>query len=252
MMRTLRLWIRCALLVVCTFAVYGVWMLVHPLALLCRRSEPWRRFTFRYWGRSCCAVLGVRVEQAGSAPRPPFLLVSNHLSYVDVFVYARQTGAVFLSKAEIADWPLLGCMSRNMGTLFVDRSRRTDVSRVIALIEERLARRQGIVLFPEGTSTVGDSVLPFRTSLLEPAARARLPVFHATIHYSTSAGDPPAKDAVCWGGEEDFLAHFLRFSRLSGVRARVVFGAEAVLDDNRKSLAGKLHEQVRAHFVPII
>lgn len=249
--RTLRLCLRLPGLPLTTLLIYVGWVLGLPVALLLGRREAWRRRAFQAWGRACCAWMGVAVERSGSRPRPPFLLVCNHLSYVDIFVLAGETGCVFLSKAEIGRWPVVGFMARCMGTLFVDRTRRTDVARVIRQIEERLALAQGIVLFPEGTSTAGDSVLPFRTSLLEPAARARLPVYFATIRYATPAGEPAAREAVCWWGDMGFFEHFVQFARVRRTHARLVFGDQAVQHHDRKVLASRLHEEVRARFVPV-
>lgn len=195
--------------------------------------------------------MNVEVEVVGEVPAPPFLLVSNHLGYFDIVVLASRVDAVFVSKSEVKSWPVVGLMVEGLGTIFVDRSLRTDLPRVIERIERALDSGQGVIMFPEGTSTAGTSVSAFRPSLLEPAARARLPVSTAALSYSTPSGQPSAHLAVCWWGDMTFTDHFLRLLTLPGFSARVAFGREAVRDSDRKRLASRLEDSVRELFVPV-
>ena len=126
-----------------------------------QRRARWRQFCFRNGSRSLLAVMGARVESRGSAPKPPFFLVTNHLSYIDVLVLATLVDGVFIAKSDVAGWPILGPVCRSMGTLFVDRRVNRDLPRVITAIDSTLAAGQGVVLFPEGTSTRGEEVTRF-------------------------------------------------------------------------------------------
>ncbi len=117
-------------------------------------------------------------------------------------------------------------------------------------IEQALGRGDGVVLFPEGTSSAGDDVLPFRPSLLAGAAGGRLETSYAALGYRTGDGDPPARTAVCWWGGMTFPDHFRRLLTLRGVSARLTFGADVVRDDDRKRLARRLRGKVRAIFQP--
>ena len=156
----------------------------------------WRCWALRQWARATAALLGMRLQTSGAAaqrlasparPSLPSLIIANHLSYLDVLVLAQHCDAVFVAKSEIARWPLLGVLSRWMGTIFLERQRPRALLRVNALIERSLRAGQSVIIFLEGTTSPGFNVLPFKSSLLEPALRLGLPVRHASLHYATPA-----------------------------------------------------------------
>lgn len=207
-------------------------------------------FCFRNWSRAILRLLGGRVEVHGIAPEPPFLLVANHLGYLDILVLAAHLDAVFVAKAELASWPIVGRLCRGVGTIFVDRNARRDLPRVMAAIDRALAEGRGVVLFPEGTSTPGFEVAPFRPPLLEVAARAARPVSYAALSYRTGSAGPPAHLAISWWGDMDFGGHAWRLLRLEGLEARLQFGSETIQDADRKRLAERLRNSVEACFVP--
>ena len=209
------------------------------LLALAPRSRRWfRERLFRATARSLLALLRAEVRVSGPVPEPPFLLVTNHLSYVDVLVLASRLPVRFVAKAEVRRWPLLGPICRGFGTIFIDRSDRRDIPRVLAEIERALGRGEGIILFPEGTSSSGASVLPFRSPLLALPARRGLPVHAAALGY-----DPPS---VSWWGERSLAPHLLDLFRLQRIEATVDFAPEPVIDEDRKRLAERLREAVRA------
>lgn len=212
------------------------------------------RFTagyFRGWARLLLGLLRVRVETAGLPPRSPFLLVANHLSYLDVLVLASRLPAVFVSKAEVRGWPLLGPICTALGTIYIDRGQRREIPRVMAEIEAALGRGLGVIFFPEGTSSRGDTVAPFKPSLLELPARLGRPVHPATLGYRTPPGEPPAHEAVCFWGNVPFARHALGLLGLRSVLASVHFAPEPIRDDDRKRLARRLRAAVLARFEPI-
>ena len=229
-----------------------VWLAGHlVLAPFPARREAWRRAVFRRWARAALGALGVELEVSGPVPSEPGLLVSNHIGYLDIPVLAACLPTVFVSKSEVRSWPVLGYMSRSMRTIYVRRERKRELPEVNRQIEAALARGDSIAVFPEGTSTDGSSVAPFRTSLLAPAANTGLPVRYACLHYETAPGDPPASVAVAWWGDMPFLPHLRVLLALRRVRARVSFGPEPVSERDRKLLAEKLRQGVDRLFVPI-
>ncbi len=234
-----------------TATLYLTWIVGRPLSLLVGRREAWRCVVFKCWGRWMARVLGMRVEVEGRPPRPPFVLVSNHLSYVDIVLISSRLGCVFLSKAEVGDWPVVGLLARSMGTLFIRRDHKRDVPVVIEQIDRCLRRGQGVVVFPEATSTNGETVIPFRSSMLQPAARGGLPVHYAVLTYATSPQESPAQLSVCWWGDMTFGRHALDLLKLSGFQARLIFGEEPIQSDDRKTLAENLHRAVLARFIPV-
>ena len=217
-----------------------------------RRRARWRHLCFRYWARSLLAVMGARVESRGAAPQPPFFLVTNHLSYIDVLVLASRVDGVFIAKADVDGWPVIGALCRSVGTLFVDRRLRSDLPRANAAIERTLAGGQGVVLFPEGTSTRGEEVARFHPSLLDVAARARYPVSYASLGYATAEDVAPADLAVCWWGDMELPGHLWRLLALPGFRATITFGGERLQDDDRKLLAARLWRAVNDIFTPVV
>jgi len=214
-------------------------------------SGPWRARVLHAWAGVVARSLGARMEVRGEPPRPPFFLVSNHLSYVDIVLLAAQLPCVFVAKAEVASWPAFGAICRSVDTLFIDRENKRDIPRVTGRIEEILRDGRGVIIFPEGTSGRGDRVLRFKPSLLETAARTGLPVSYASLHYETPAGCPPAGELVCWFGGAGFLSHVLRLLQLPWFRGTVTFGERPISGGDRKSLATRLHAAVEQSFRPV-
>lgn len=215
------------------------------------RSWQWRCLIFRNWARATAALMGVRVEVEGRPPSGPVLLVANHLSYIDVIALAAGFDAAFIAKSEVAGWPLLGILSRQMGTIFIDRRRRRDILRVNALVERYLREGRSVILFPEGTTTGGEGVLPFKSSLLEPAARLGQSVRFATLGYRTHPLDPQPSESVCWWREMEFAPHLFRMFALRGIVAEVRFGETGIVAADRKALARSLHRAIAAEFKPL-
>lgn len=226
----------------------GEWLLVLlalPVTLGSeRRRRAWASRRCSSWGRGVARILGMKVTVRGVPPERPFFLVCNHLSYVDIWALAGVTGGLFVAKSEVARWPLMGFISRHASTLFVDRKRMRDIPRVLEEIRGVLSAGQGILLFPEGTSTGGDRVLPFRSPLLEVAVRGRIPVSYAGLRYRTGPGLPPAGEAVCWWREMTLTDHLFGLLRLPGFEAEILFGAEPMVDEERKALAARLGRAV--------
>ncbi len=184
-------------------------------------------------------VFGCQTEIRGDIPTGG-LLVSNHLSYLDIVLIGSVTPAVFVSKADVRGWPLFGWLATISGTVFIERERRTHVGAVNREIETALAEDALVVVFPEGTSSDGADVLPFRASLLEPALRGGHEISTAWLHYELPDGD--AKQEVCYWGDHTFFTHLLNLLGRKSIRATLHFGKFQRTTDNRKELA----EQLRA------
>ena len=217
-----------------------------------RRHTAWRGRVVSRWARGVARLVGMRIAVKGTPPTPPFVLVANHLSYFDVILLQTQLHATFVSKAAVKAWPVIGYMTRTAGTLFIDRTNRRDIFRINALIEEALANGDGVVFFPEGTSSKGDKVYPFNASLLDLAARQRHAVTSAAIHYQTPPGETPAHLAVCWWGDMTFADHLLNVLKLPYFEATLVFGNQSIEETDRKALAHKLTQQVQSYFSPVV
>ncbi|KAB2953965.1 MAG: 1-acyl-sn-glycerol-3-phosphate acyltransferase [Thermoanaerobaculia bacterium] len=229
-------------------ALVGGWLLWFSP----RTCARWHGRVFQAWSRTLCRILAVRVGVTGPAPEPPFVLVSNHVSYLDILVLGTRLPCVYVAKAEIDEWPVFGAMCRAVNTIFIDRKAKRDVTRVMKEMEGMLAAHQGIVVFAEGTSGAGDAVLPFRSSLLDLPARLGRPVHWAAISYGLPEGSPPAHLSVTWWGDMPLLPHVRALARLDRIDASVVFGAESLHDGDRKLLAERLHRAISAAFSPMV
>ena len=170
------------------------------------------------------------------------LLVSNHSGYLDIFVLASLAPAVFVAKREIKFWPVVGWLTQMGGTLFVNRERRAQVSRVNDEIEAALDRDALVVLFPEGASSNGRTVLPFKSSLLEPAAQSAHPLSVSAIQYAIEDGD--VSEEVCYWGDHTFLPHLLNLLGKCAVLATVRFAPVQRTGADRKQLAVQLREEI--------
>ncbi|MEO0650752.1 MAG: lysophospholipid acyltransferase family protein [Planctomycetota bacterium] len=242
---------RAAGLGLVTVGVFTLWLIGLLPALLLRRRRAWRDRVTQLWGRLGLVTLGVRVHTHGEPPPRGSLLVSNHLSYLDILVMASRGPCTFISKAEVGDWPLLGPMARAVGILFVKREDRRALPQVARQLATELEAGHTVVLFPEGTSSRGAEVLPFRASLLAPAAEGPFPVAHATLGYRIPRDSGAASDLVCWWGDMTFVDHLLALLELPYIDADVRFGKERVQDRDRKALALRLWEAVQAQFEPV-
>src|SRR5262249_5586080 len=160
--------------------------------------------------------------------------------YVDVVVLASRLECLFVAKKEVESWPIIGVLSRSVGTVFIDRSNRRDLARVNSEIAQALEDGRGVILFAEGTSTKASSVLPFRTSLVEAAARRGFPVSYAAVSYRVLGEAPPASLSVCWWGNMTFGSHFVGLLGLKRIQATVSFGSHEIRADDRKTLADRL------------
>lgn len=251
-LRTTRAAARLVALCLMTAALCAAWVGGAAALFMSRSARArCRGLLFRLWGRAAAAGIGMRLEVRGVAPRPPFLLVVNHLGYADVVALAARCECVFVAKREVAAWPVVGRLCRSVRTIFIDRRSRRDIPRALSLIESALDEGAGVVLFAEGTSTRGRRVLPFKSPLLEAAARRGLPVHYASLSYRTPPGEAPADSSVCWWGDMTFPVHFFGLLKLKGFRADLAFGEAAIVGGDRKALAGRLWAEVAARFVPV-
>ena len=135
-MRPFRAWIRLAALTIWTTTGLVVYLAAVGITLgIARLRRPARRRVFQSWARGVEWILGVRVDPLGLPPKAPFLLVANHLSYLDVVILAARLEAVFVAKQEVAKWPVIGRLASLMDTIFVDRNAPRDTIRVMGRLE---------------------------------------------------------------------------------------------------------------------
>jgi len=191
--------------------------------------------------RSALRVFCVELRAAGPIPSSG-LLVCNHLSYLDVLVLGATAPCVFVSKCEVRRWPVFGWFASLAGTIFLRRNRRSDVERVAG--EMRLVLDAGalVVLFPEGTTSDGREVLPFKSALLQSATEQPHGLAAAFIEYSLNDGS--VAEEVCYWRDMTLLPHLLNLMSKRGLEARLCFAELKQPSTDRKQLARQLHAEV--------
>lgn len=217
---------------------------------LITRKHPERRYRIvckgmSIWGYGLAWIFGMRIRVHGTPPHAPFFLVTNHISYTDILLLCATSPAWFISKAEVAKWPGIGTLTRCGHTLFLDRETRRDVHRMNQIIADLVRNGGGVGFYPEGTTSDGHTVLPFKPSLLQPAIELRIPIHVGAIAYQTPANSPPASELVAWIGDAEFTPHAKKLLSAPGFTAHVRFGEKTVQAENRKDLARLAHEAIR-------
>jgi 1-acyl-sn-glycerol-3-phosphate acyltransferase len=187
------------------------------------------------------ACLGIRLKVTGTPPARG-LLVSNHLSYLEVLVFGAALPCYLVSKAEINRWPFFGPLARAGGTLFVDRASRISAIQVSGEIAERLKGTVPVLFFPEGTSTGGE-LLRFRSRLFTPAVDAGVPVTAAAVRYVPEDGS--LERELCWFGDAAFLPHVWKVLGGPCFSAEITFG-EPHIYVNRRIAADATRAEVQA------
>ncbi len=219
-------------------AFYGLWQ-HRKLPRDASRAES------AQWLHESCArglrALDVELSVSGEFPSGG-LMVSNHLSYLDILAFSAAAPCVFVSKAEVNEWPIIGRYARWAGTVFVIRHDRTDAARANVSVGESLQNGVPVVLFPEGTTTDGLRVLRFHSTMLQPAIDEAALITPCAISYQLDEGN--VGQEVCWWGDMPLLPHFWNLMGKKNIRANVTFGKPVSAAGDRKQLSHLLHEQV--------
>ncbi|MEU3496905.1 lysophospholipid acyltransferase family protein [Kitasatospora cineracea] len=177
----------------------------------------------RWWSRLLLASLGVRVRPIAAPGRQAggSLLVSNHVSWLDVLLVAAVRPGRMLAKTEVGRWPVLGPLTSWGGTIFIDRDRLRALPGTVEEIAAALRRGERVVVFPEGSTWCGRGGGRFRPALFEAAVRADVPVQPLTLRYRTADGRPSTAPAFV--GEDGLLASMWRVVSVRGLTAEVEF-----------------------------
>lgn len=223
------------------------------LWLLQKLHLPGRRpISVRYY-KALCAFLRVHIRVVGVPSRDtPTLILANHVSWLDIPVISAVTPVAFVAKSEIANWPVVGVAAKLLGTIFVDRTRRSQTNEAASEIAQRLTEGDPVVLFAEGTSSDGNRVLEFRTALVgavtELKGKYDVMLQPLSIAYTRTQGIPLGRQhrpLVAWYGDIDFVPHFKEFLRRGAVDVVVHFGEAVPFGNDRKLAARSMEATVR-------
>ncbi len=197
-------------------------------ALLIRTGSRWQASAPVLFHRYVARVIGLNIRVVTPLPpRGAMLILSNHVSWLDIIVLGALVPVSFVAKSEVAGWPGAGLLARLQRTLFVDRNSRRAAALTAAEMAARLAAGDAVVLFAEGTTSDGNRVLPFRSSLVGAVtgSDADVPVQPVAIVYTGMSGLPAGRrerPAIAWYGDMDLAPHLAAL--LSGGPVDVAVG----------------------------
>lgn len=238
-----------------------------PVQALLLRVAPRAARTFPHWyHRQVCRLLGIRLRIEGAVARDrPVLLIANHTSWLDIPVLSAVAPVSFVAKKEVAGWPFVSTLARLQRSVFVDRQRRTAVGETAGEIMQRLNAGDTIVLFAEGTSSDGNRVLPFRSSLFasakpsssigtDTAAAAGAVVQTVSLVYTRLHGIPMSRadrHLTGWYGDMEMQSHAWQLLKAGPLDVTIAIGSPVSLEDyrDRKDLAQKSELAVREQLV---
>jgi 1-acyl-sn-glycerol-3-phosphate acyltransferase len=212
--------------------VYGVWtLLLLPVQMLAVSIRaPFAKRLPRFYHRVCCRILGIQVNHQGEPSRDhPVLFVANHASYLDIAILGSLIAGSFVAKAEIANWPFFGLLAKLQRTVFIDR-RGSKAALHRDELGARLDAGDDLILFPEGTSSDGNRVLPFKSALFSVAERRvrgrPIVVQPVSVAYTHIDGLPIGREwrpFFAWYGGMDLGAHIRNVIALGKLRIQVTF-----------------------------
>lgn len=245
--------LRAALLVLHVF--FGLLLVcgVFPLVSLATRNRIKRKWSvwlvrvcgarLRVSGVALDALLAATGVLPGSRGQ---LLLANHVSWMDIFAIAGALPARFVAKSEIGQWPLLGALATRAGTLYIERGRRHAVAGTNDLVLQHLRAGESVAVFPEGTTSRGDELLPFHSNLLAPALQGGAAVWPVLVRYTQRGA---FSDAAAFVGELTLVGSLAKVLTTRGLEVEVAFlpPLDAAAYANRHALARDVREAMLAH-----
>jgi 1-acyl-sn-glycerol-3-phosphate acyltransferase len=214
----------------------------------------------------------MRLTVRGSPPEHPFLLVTNHICWLDPFAIVRVLNCAYVGMGEASKFPVVGRIMDTGDIIWVNRRNSDEVPETNDRMEQILDAGRGIMFCPEGIISPGRDVRKFRAALLECAARRARPVHYATITYRTPEGYPPPSEVILygpdpyfltsrggipeselelWGPVKPMLPYIIRFLSMPSFEIDLTFGNDPIMSNDRIALANRLRDAVRAQLIPV-
>jgi 1-acyl-sn-glycerol-3-phosphate acyltransferase len=223
--------------------------------LPCLRGER-RSQLVRRWSNAILGILKVKLQVSGSIPlagMPPAMFVANHISWLDIWICNSLFSPRFVAKSEVRHWPLIGWLSEKSGVIFIQRARKQDTLRVSGVAVEALANGDSLCVFPEGTTTDGSFMVPFRSSLLQAAVDAEVLIRPMALRYLLPDGS--VNTAVAYADETTLWESMLAMVEQPEIVAEMVFlppivtqgkDRRVLAQDAETAIAERLRLPVRA------
>ena len=217
-----------------------------------RLSVEQREMRVQAWSLQFLALWGIHLRVLGQpVAAGPALLVANHISWLDILVIHAARYCRFVSKSDIRDWPMVGTLATASGTLYIERSRRKDALRMVRDMAQALQEGDVLAVFPEGTTSDGQDLLPFHANLIESAVAAQAPVQPLALRFvDARTGEPTL--APCYIGDDTLIASVWRTLTAPPIVAVVHFGQPQQAEGReRRQWARDLREAVQALREPV-
>lgn len=207
----------------------------------------------RQWHKGMCFILGLKTEICGKPVQDRQLIyISNHLSYLDIPAIGSYLKASFIAKEDIASWPVIGFLASVQQTAFISRAS-NKAKKVANALDNMVREGKSLILFPEGTSSAGTTVLPFKSSLFslaQPNNAKPIPIQPFILELISANGAPISlpehRDLYSWYGDMDFAPHIWIFLQNDGVKVRLTFLdiIEPTAEMDRKELCRLVEQQI--------
>lgn len=243
-----------AVLKILCLAVWTIPLVLVQLCVLAVHRGPKAYIVPRFWHKGVCAILGLSTEIAGAPVHDKQLIyISNHLSYLDIPVIGSYLAASFIAKEDIARWPVIGFLSTVQQTAFISRAS-ANAKKVANALDTMLKEGKSLILFPEGTSSSGAQVLPFKSSLFslatpkDMAPIAIQPFVVDLIAVNGRPVTPETRDLFAWYGDMDFGPHIWEFLKNGGARIRLTFlpVIQPTAETDRKALCRIVQNEIES------
>jgi 1-acyl-sn-glycerol-3-phosphate acyltransferase len=219
------------------------------------RNEQFKRNTFRAFtslaSKITLKILGIHVHVKNMPKHEDLkkvLVVSNHLSYLDIINISSLFPSLYITSVEVERTFFLGFMAKMGGSLFVERRSKSKLLEEIDRIAGVLRSGNTITLFPEGTSSNGDTVLPFKGALFSTAEKARIPIQPICVKYTSIAGKPVTannRDFVYYYGDHYFFPHLSKLFLVNDIQVTITFLPQIdIAASDRKDLVAQVHSVI--------
>ncbi|MGZ3772878.1 MAG: lysophospholipid acyltransferase family protein [Pseudobdellovibrionaceae bacterium] len=211
----------------------------------------------QFFSRLCLKVFNLDLKVINKpSEQQKFLLVSNHMGFVDILMLASCSPLVFVTSVEMRETPFLGLLTEMGGCIYVERRSRTRILAEMHNIVDSLKKGFRVALYPEATSTNGEQVLPFKRTLLMAAAHAEVPIQPVVVNFRKINGEEFSlkwRDHVCWYGDIPFLTSMWKSAILKSVTAEIEFLEPITVgpSDDRATVADKAHAVISSKFRPV-
>jgi 1-acyl-sn-glycerol-3-phosphate acyltransferase len=251
-------WVKLSAILSLWLLFFGVVVLTHLWISALRLPNRWKIISrpVRSFIFLLRTILNIKVTvegDEGQLERGGYVIIGNHVGYIDGIVLGALFPVIFVSKREVKSWPVIGQWTTLCGTIFINRQRKSLVSLTINQIRRKLKEEANVLLFPEGAATNGERMLPFQTAPLAAPLRSRSIIVPVTLSYTSIEEQPVSvsnRDLIYCYDDMDFLPHFWKLLALRSVEVRVTIQPKIECfryEDNsagRKKLAADCYDSV--------